>query len=70
MWEWHLRLESQDANHRFYFNGVLMLSYIDSVYTTGQPGVADSVFGGPHRQDPLLLRWHPWQRGPILRHAQ
>ena len=46
MWEWHLRLESQDANHRFYFNGVLMLSYIDSVYTTGQPGIADSVFGG------------------------
>ena len=42
-----LRLESQGSTHRVYFNGVLMLSYSDSVYTTGQPGIADSVFGGP-----------------------
>jgi hypothetical protein len=44
-----LRLESQGTNHRVYFNGVLLLSYTDSsnVYTTGQPGIADAVFGGP-----------------------
>ena len=44
-----LRLESQGANHRVYFNGTLMFSYTDSsnVYATGQPGIADSVFGGP-----------------------
>ena len=44
-----LRLESQGANHTVYFNGLLMFSYTDSnnVYATGQPGIADSVFGGP-----------------------
>ena len=37
-----LRLESQGANHRVYFNGVQLISYTESVavYTTGQPGVA------------------------------
>jgi hypothetical protein len=42
-----LRLESQGTNHRVYFNGVLLISYIDSsnVYTTGQPGIAVSAFG-------------------------
>jgi|GEM_PF-5835586 len=44
-----LRLESQGATHRVYFNGTLMLTYTDpnNVYTTGQPGIADAVFGGP-----------------------
>jgi hypothetical protein len=42
-----LRLESQGASHRVYFNGVLLISYTDSnnVYTTGQPGIAASAFG-------------------------
>jgi len=40
-----LRLESQGANHRVYFNGVLLINYTASgtVYTTGQPGIAESV---------------------------
>jgi hypothetical protein len=42
-----LRLESQGANHRIYFNGVLALSYTEKTYTSGQPGIAASVFGGP-----------------------
>ena len=42
-----LRLESQAANHRIYFNGALALSYTENTYTTGQPGIAASVFGGP-----------------------
>jgi hypothetical protein len=42
-----LRLESQGTTHRVYFNGVLMLSITDGRYTTGQPGIADAVFGGP-----------------------
>ncbi|HTB92026.1 MAG TPA: hypothetical protein VK728_04295, partial [Candidatus Sulfotelmatobacter sp.] len=42
-----LRLESQGNVHRIYFNGTLMLTYSDSTYTSGQPGIADSVFGGP-----------------------
>jgi hypothetical protein len=43
-----LRLESQGASHRVYFNGALMFSYTDSnnVYTTGQPGIAASFSGG------------------------
>jgi hypothetical protein len=43
-----LRLESQGANHRVYFNGLLTLSYADigNVYTTGQPGIASSFSGG------------------------
>jgi len=37
-----LRLESQGANHRVYFNGVELIDYTESapVYATGQPGVA------------------------------
>ncbi len=44
-----LRLESQGANHRVYLNGVLMLTYTDTnlTYMTGQPGIANAVFGGP-----------------------
>jgi len=41
-----LRLESQGTSHRVYFNGVLMLSLTDATYTTGQPGIADAIFGG------------------------
>jgi len=42
-----LRLESQGTTHRVYYNGVQMLSYTDSQYTTGQPAIADAIFGGP-----------------------
>ena len=44
-----LRLESQGTNHRVYFNGVQLISYTASgtVYSTGQPGIAASIFGGP-----------------------
>ena len=44
-----LRLESQGATHRIYFNNVLTLTYTEPspVYTNGQPGIADAVFGGP-----------------------
>jgi hypothetical protein len=42
-----LRLESQGNVHRIYFNGTLMLTFSDSTYASGQPGIADSVFGGP-----------------------
>ena len=42
-----LRLESQGTTHTVYFNGVQMLSFTDATYTTGQPGMADAVFGGP-----------------------
>jgi hypothetical protein len=42
-----LRLESQGATHSVYFNGVLMFTYTDGTYANGQPGIADSVFGGP-----------------------
>ncbi len=45
-----LRLESQGANHRVYFNGVQLISYTASggaVYSSGQPGIAASIFGGP-----------------------
>jgi hypothetical protein len=44
-----LRLESQGSSHTVYFNGAQMFSYTDSnnVYPTGQPGIADAVFGGP-----------------------
>ncbi len=41
-----LRLESQGASHRVYFNGALLINYTDSsnVYATGQPGIASSAF--------------------------
>jgi hypothetical protein len=44
-----LRLESEGNTHRVYFNGALMISHTASgtVYSTGQPGIAASVFGGP-----------------------
>jgi hypothetical protein len=44
-----LRMESQGNNHRIYFNGNQVLSHTASgtVYMTGQPGIAASVFGGP-----------------------
>jgi hypothetical protein len=44
-----LRLESEGSTHRVYFNGALMITYTDAnnTYTSGQPGIADSVFGGP-----------------------
>jgi hypothetical protein len=44
-----LRLESQGNNHRVYFNGVLVINHTatGTVYATGQPGIAASVFGGP-----------------------
>jgi hypothetical protein len=44
-----LRLESEVSVHRVYFNDVLAITHNASgtVYTTGQPGIAASVFGGP-----------------------
>jgi sugar lactone lactonase YvrE len=44
-----LRLESQGSTHRVYFNGTLLITYTDpnNVYTSGQPGIAAAVFGGP-----------------------
>ncbi len=42
-----LRLESQGSTHRVYLNGVQVLSASESTYTSGQPGIAAAVFGGP-----------------------
>ena len=44
-----LRLESEGNTHRVYFNGTLMLTHIatGTIYSSGQPGIAASVFGGP-----------------------
>lgn len=44
-----LRLESEVAVQRVYFNGVLLINHTatGTVYFTGQPGIAASVFGGP-----------------------
>jgi len=40
-----LRLESQGSTHRVIFNGVLQITYTDTVYTAGQPGIAAATFG-------------------------
>ena len=42
-----LRLESQGASHRVYFNGVQLINASETLYPTGQPGIAAAVFGGP-----------------------
>src|SRR4029453_2926043 len=45
-----LRLEAQGNTHRIYFNGTLRLTYTattGTVYTSGQPGIAVALFGGP-----------------------
>jgi hypothetical protein len=45
-----LRLESEGNTHRVYFNGTLLINYVatgGTIYSSGQPGVAASVFGGP-----------------------
>ncbi len=42
-----LRLESQGSTHRVYFNGVQLISYNNTRYTSGQPGVTAAIFGGP-----------------------
>jgi hypothetical protein len=44
-----LRLESQGNTHRVYFNGTLVVTHAATctIYTSGQPGIAASVFGGP-----------------------
>ena len=42
-----LRLESQGSTHRVYFNGTLLITATDSVYSIGQPGIAAAVEGGP-----------------------
>jgi hypothetical protein len=44
-----LRLVSQGAVHTVYFNGIQVISHTASgtVYSSGQPGIAASVFGGP-----------------------
>ncbi len=44
-----LRLESQGNTHRVYFNGTLVITHAatGTIYSSGQPGIAASVFGGP-----------------------
>ena len=44
-----LRLESEGNVHRVYFNGTQMIVHAASgtIYASGQPGIAASVFGGP-----------------------
>jgi hypothetical protein len=44
-----LRLESEDNIQRVYFNGTPLISVTvtGTVYSSGQPGIAASVFGGP-----------------------
>ena len=44
-----LRLESEGNTHRVYFNGAQLITHnaTGTVYPSGQPGVAASVFGGP-----------------------
>jgi hypothetical protein len=44
-----LRLESEGNTHRVYFNGTQMISHnaTGTIYTSGQPAIAASVFGGP-----------------------
>jgi hypothetical protein len=42
-----LRLESQGTTHKVYFNGVLAITFTDTKYASGQPGISASVFGGP-----------------------
>ena len=42
-----LRLESQGSTHRVYFNGTLLITATDSLYSIGQPGIAAAVEGGP-----------------------
>jgi glucose/arabinose dehydrogenase/S-formylglutathione hydrolase FrmB len=42
-----LRMESEGNAHRVYFNGVLMINLNEARYTTGQPGIAAAIFGGP-----------------------
>jgi hypothetical protein len=44
-----LRLESDGNTHRIYLNGALFISHVatGTIYSTGQPGIAASVFGGP-----------------------
>src|SRR5262249_35287073 len=43
-----LRLESRGSSHSVYFNGTLMFTYTDpnNSYTSGQPGIVASVWGG------------------------
>jgi hypothetical protein len=42
-----LRLESRGNNHRVYFNGALVIDHTatGTVYSSGQPGIAASVWG-------------------------
>ena len=49
-----LRLESQGNTHRVFLNGTQVLNHTASgtIYTTGQPGIAASVFSGPVVEEP------------------
>ena len=42
-----VRMESEGSTHRVYFNGVLLINFNEARYTTGQPGIAAAIFGGP-----------------------
>ena len=56
-----LRLESRGNNHKVYFNGALIINHTatGTLYTTGQPGIAASVFGGPQVKICVLRRCCP-----------
>jgi hypothetical protein len=45
----HLRLESRGHTHKVLFNGTPLIDHTaaGTVYSSGQPGIAASVFGGP-----------------------
>jgi hypothetical protein len=44
-----LRLESRGNTHKVYLNGIQLIEHTatGTIYVTGQPGLAASVFGGP-----------------------
>ena len=59
-----LRLESQGNTHRVYFNGAQVISHVASgtIYSSGQPGIAASVFGGPQVK---ILSFEGGSLGPL-----
>lgn len=44
-----LRLESRGNNHKVFYNGVQLINHnaTGTLYGSGQPAVAASLFGGP-----------------------
>ena len=60
-----LRLESEGNTHRVYFNGTLMITHgaTGTIYSSGQPGIAASVFGGPQVK---ILSFEGGSLGPAV----